>query len=360
VLEQLWHLREQKIHVPALSYEADSAVVLATPTFARWLMNEPFMASLLSSFTQRDIQVLAAVVDDLPPSSPFGAPAAGFSVMQGSVEEMLPAFSSQPVLSRGRGISQRGSLAFTLPGAAPKTKNLSVTLPLANTIFQNGLESTLLASSWTAQGEGALTLSSVAEKNEHEIVLPTPLTTTTPRLSVPLIPVTPPRKILGCLGNILSEIEVDGSPVPASTELEAKVQEVYDSRFAADNLNTSGMPVDIWALISTPEASLTPSLLETMKSFEKAKFDGPEEEATVGYKNAKAAAELLMSGFRLYRISEKHPFSRGRLLCLIAYIIANLFPFSQQAVAVAGINVEDDSPSTQSGPPQTRARTTST
>ncbi|PKS12003.1 hypothetical protein jhhlp_001299 [Lomentospora prolificans] len=294
---------EQRGRKHVLSDNGDAAVVLATPSFARWLTNESFMSALLASFAQRDLQVLAAVVDDLSPSSPFGKPTAGFSIMQGSVDEMLPGFSSKPVLSKSRDRPQRGSITVTLPSAGPKATTLSATLPLANTIFQNGLESTLLASTWTSQGQGAFKLSSVAERTKHEIVCSAPASATSLTLSVPLIPVTPPRRILGCLGNILSEIEVDGKAVPASTELEAKVQQVYDSRAAADNLSTTGMPVDIWALISTPEATLTPSLLEAMKSFENARFDGPEEEASVGYRNSKTAAELLMSGFRLYRIT---------------------------------------------------------
>ncbi|CAI4216589.1 unnamed protein product [Parascedosporium putredinis] len=278
VLGQLKSLQGQETHQSLTSHESDAAVILTTPEFSRWLTNEAFMSGLLSSFASHDTQVLAAVVDDLSPSSPFGTPATGFSVMRGSADKMLPGFSTRSSLSRTTGPPQRGSLSFYLPSA----ESVSATIPLANTIFQNGLESTLLASSWSVQEPGVFKLSAIAEKSRHGIVC-----------AAQASPASACR-----------EIEVDGAPVPASTELEARVQHVYDNRAAADNLSTSGMPVDIWALISTPEAASTPSVLETMRALRTSSFDGPEEEAAAASANAKTAAELLMSGFRLYRISD--------------------------------------------------------
>ena len=298
MVEQLRKLKELQGHAPTLAFEGNAAVVLATPSFTRWLSDESFMSALLATFTQRDIQVLVGVVDDLNAPTSSGAPVAGFSVLQGSAETLLPSLSTPATPSRGREAPRPGSLQFSL-SRGPSGGSLSLNMPLAHTVFQNGRESTLLAHTWKSTPQSSFTLANTIEKTRQEISL----SAIKPSLSVPLMPVTPPRRILGCLGNIISQIEIDGAAVPASTELENEVQVVYDRRAVAGNLNSEGMPVDIWALVSTPEGTVTTEIEDILDSLEDAKFEGPEEERAVAASNVPLIEKLLMSGFQLHRIS---------------------------------------------------------
>lgn len=299
MVEQLRQLKEHGDHAPTLSSEGDAAVVLATPTFARWLTDASFMSALLGTFAQKDVQVLAGVVDDLSAPTSSGSSASGFSVLQGPGESLLPSFGTPAAPSRGRDTPAPGSLQFSLPRGASGSR-LSLNMPLANTVFQNGKESTLMACTWRSTPESAFALSHAADRTKQDVALAGP----PPALSVPLIPVTPPRKIAGCLGNIISQIEIDGAAVPASTELENEVQAVYDRRAAAGNLNSEGMPVDIWALVSTPKGTVTSEVEDVLDSLEEAEFDGPEEERAVAARNVSSVEKLLVSGFQLHRISK--------------------------------------------------------
>lgn len=287
--------------------ESSAAVVLATPTFTRWLTDESFMSALLGTFASRDMQVLAGVVDDIYAPTTSGNPVSGFSILQGPAECLLPSFNTPAAPSHGRNAPRPASVQFSLPRGASGSL-LSLNMPLANTVFQNGRESTLLACTWKRTPHSAFALSHSIEKTRQDVALAGP----PPSLSVPLIPVTPPRRIAGCLGNIISQIEIDGAAVPASTELENEVQGVYDRRAAAGNLNSEGMPVDIWALVSTPQGTVSAETEDVLDSLEEAEFDGPEEERAVAASNVPAVEKLLMSGFQLHRISTSPGYSVSR------------------------------------------------
>lgn len=298
MVEHLRKLRAQRETEPSAPVSpGDAAVILATPTFTRWLTDQSFMSALLATFAQGDIKVLAGVVDDLHAPKPSSGPVAGFSVLQGNAEELLPSFGTPAKPPKVREAPRPGGLQFSLPwhGKDP----LSLNMPLSNTVFQNGRDSTLLACTWSPQPGSTFALAHTAEKTRQQIAL----NGAPPSLSVPLIPVTPPRRILGCLGNIVSQIEIDGAPVPASTELENEVQGVYDQREAAGNLGSEGMPVDIWALVSTPESTVTAEVEDVLDSLEEAAFEGPEEEREVAARNAPLVERLLMANFQLHRIS---------------------------------------------------------
>lgn len=303
------------------------------------------MSALLSTFSRQDVRVLAAVVDDLHALGPDGGPMAGLSVLQGDEGMLLPSVDAPaaPRSARSREAPRTASLRFSLPAEAPRGP-LSLNMPLANTVFHNGRDSTLLSCTWTSQPNGTYTLASTSEKTLQEIALPG----TSPFLSVPLIPVTPPRKILGCLGNIVSQIEVDGAGVPASTELENEVQGVFDRRKAAGNLSRDGMPVDVWALVSTPSGTVTGEIEGVMDSLEDAEFEGPAEERAVAQRNAAAVSRLIMSGFQLHRISKWPlflPISTSRLsLPQLSVSISSATNIPQRAAAAAGTSAAGASP----------------
>jgi hypothetical protein len=79
-----------------------------------------------------------------------------------------------------------------------------------------------------------------------------------------LVPLTPPRKIVHGLGNILSQVEQNGRPVPASVELEALIpfllqlprdlqafRKLRDGAHDADH--QAGGPVGVWAMTIPPQ-----------------------------------------------------------------------------------------------------------
>lgn len=68
---------------------------------------------------------------------------------------------------------------------------------------------------------------------------------------LPLIPLTSPRKVLHCAGNILRELSSPEDPntgVPASRELESAVD-----RYLTENPQAPGRKLDIFALITVPD-----------------------------------------------------------------------------------------------------------
>ncbi|GKT83343.1 V-type ATPse C subunit family protein [Colletotrichum tofieldiae] len=122
----------------------------------------------------------------------------------------------QPKSSRGSKLQTAISFHFSTYGES--TTKVNCTLPLANTIFQNGLQSTLLASRWRRSGpRTALELAHVTEKQSQDVAFP-------------VDPDHCPRKILTGLGNIIRQVEVDGKETPASAELEKAVNELYARR----------------------------------------------------------------------------------------------------------------------------------
>src|SRR5262245_60019994 len=175
------------------------------------------MAALLGAFTTQSVDILAGVVDHICPSQPFESPETGFSVLRGRAASLLPS-----LWDRGESLSRSNAfpgarIQFALDPLHNKSSSVEVTLPLANTIFQTGQESTLLACNWEASERG-FRLSRRQDKSYQRVVCSQTETRGQSDFTVHLIPITPPRKMLACLGNIVTQIEVDGSAIPASTE----------------------------------------------------------------------------------------------------------------------------------------------
>lgn len=100
----------------------------------------------------------------------------------------------------------------------------NVSVPLANTIFINGRNTTLIETSWDRSESGSLVPGLSSPISILNIPLQRP-TGTSVRESIPLMRVTPPRIARSAMGNILREVEIDKEPVPASKELEAAVMQ---------------------------------------------------------------------------------------------------------------------------------------
>ncbi|ROT35264.1 hypothetical protein SODALDRAFT_60086 [Sodiomyces alkalinus F11] len=252
----------------------DAVVILASRHHATWLSDQEFMANLLESFSDsepQEVNVLAAVVDGLPPQSRQGDPRQGFSICHGKLDHVLPglwdprdAVTSHPV----RGAEPKAALTFSrgfhlLPGTGTTTPlPLTCTVPLSNTIFQNQQPFTLLASHWRKDGPGSpFSLTRMVTKQRQDVgCFDDDTQGQFSSVSAPLVPITPPRGILAGLGNIVRQIDVDGSVTPASKELEVAVQRIYDGWDDGAKGGRPSGPIGIWALVMPSEVAGSVSL----------------------------------------------------------------------------------------------------
>jgi len=125
--------------------------------------------------------------------------------------------------------------------------------PLSNTIFQNGQEQTLYAISCErANDSTSLKLNQVVEllsitiKTQWSPARVGSSESTHSMLSVPLLALTAPRKVVSSMGNIVSRISLPGGSLegePASKELEASVQRYFSQT------GTAPYAMPVWALV---------------------------------------------------------------------------------------------------------------
>lgn len=259
------------------------------------LLQQSFPDPSQNDASAGEISVLAAVVDGLSPSRQFGEPQSGFSVLKGYTESLLPSFWDMG--QRNYESSSPSSISMLLDPFSGDKRSLQVTVPLANTIFQNGRPSTLLASRWQKQASGSFTLAQLEERTS-QVILPSitgrDLIT---RASVPLLPISTPRKVVAGLGNIIRQVEIDGQPSPASKELEANVPKLLDARSQADPDFVPG-PIGVWALV-LPEPVVESGILDSMPSVQ---YLGSEGERDSAQAFAELFPKLLTSGCHLHKI----------------------------------------------------------
>jgi hypothetical protein len=247
-------------------------VILVTPSFAPWLLKE-------SDFTRRalrrvysrafdrvtgrlTVDLLCAVVDKLPAGRTIDAsttaekemaarsrtPPVGDVGYEGIAFATLPSTASIPSTSPRS--ADRGAIDFILSTRTKDEKVRSETwrLPLANTVFQTGSPATMSLSRWSIVGDDK------SSEREHEIdlshhgVMMTPETAPVSQvasaLSIPLVPLTLPRRVEGCMGNIVRRvIGEDGISTTASLELEHAVPQYFKSR------GEPAQPTTAWALV---------------------------------------------------------------------------------------------------------------
>jgi hypothetical protein len=153
-----------------------------------------------------------------------------------------------------------------------------VRVPLANTVFQTGEPSTMISSSWErSSGQDGFKMRSRKQRKTVVIDLSAEFSTRPkdsnqthalkhlrshpfqelPALSVPLIPLTFPRKVDGHMGNIIrGVIGPDGNRMTASTELEQVVPQYFKSR------GEPAQATSAWALV-IPESKAHQATVST-------------------------------------------------------------------------------------------------
>lgn len=252
----------------------------------QWFSADPSSASVDHKFC------VAAVVDKIPAPSDIvgssfdvGAPHhhdlghEGIGLLflnQTAVFARINSFHSSGNRFDNESNSKPALVFSTSSQSASKGRGMG--LQIANTLFQNGRLCTLVASHWESQ-----------PRSEHEAPLPPTLLCqkeisncsididiqaashpapglNQARFTIPLLPITQPRRVSSCMGNILRGLEGDQestrressrgrhnhtkSQLPASSELEREIP-----RFIAAN-QLDNRPIAVWALVGNSLADL--------------------------------------------------------------------------------------------------------
>ncbi|ORY66321.1 uncharacterized protein BCR38DRAFT_339204 [Pseudomassariella vexata] len=284
----------------------NGAVIFASPDFTSWLQDKEFMASFLKrlyspqKLDEKDdlftLDVISGVADGLSPSKLLGKPESGFSVLYGSQVSLPDIFETDTVASRGPDLAS--SISLVLKSDKKAEPRHEITMPLANTVFQNGQRSTLFATRWFWHSglRKSPVLSKIVEKQHQRILAKLEMAQAT---YIPLLPLTPPRKIVAGLGNIVTKVNVQGVVTTASQELEHLIPQLLDIRSKSDAAWTPG-PIGVWAwVIPARVLESEKNLLFNLRVFQDHASE-PEEkltqEATRGYR------KLLSLGCRLHKI----------------------------------------------------------
>lgn len=240
------------------SVEQDrTIVILTTPSFATWIEDVDFLGRVVNTLSKGcdsldHLETTAAVVDGLRPAreaADQGAAsqsAEGFSFM---ISSRKSSAQPPPHLEILRGLAAKpdpfSGLRFNLLGPSVTDKHalLQCTVPLANTLFNNGRTSTLLVGKWVKDLPSNFVSHSLEYKEAYTVY------TEEFRLSqsstqIPLEGLTKPRRIVAGMGNIVRQLEGDdGKPLPASTELEESVVAYLNKR------NLPQQQASVWALV---------------------------------------------------------------------------------------------------------------
>jgi hypothetical protein len=285
------------------------AVFFLTPAFATWLLDDhAFVKSALTrlyqhvakahEFPELKVHALCAVVDKLPTPqyiTNFGEIAkvenAGAPAMRRTREPPVwdighegmayATFESSDFVPLPQvAADEAGSISF-ITSEGPEehgTFGDTLRLPLANTIFQTGLPTTMTHFIYENVKEASgLTLKTKENLNHHGLRLFRQKTTTitSTALAIPLIPLCFPRSVMASMGNILRQIS-DGTPTnqsqPASQELESLVPRFHKSR------GEPPQAIVVWALV-IPQAlqsslkSKTQNLLKKLRTKEDSGID---------------------------------------------------------------------------------------
>lgn len=291
------------------------AVWLVTPSFASWLdPANPFLARSMNRLFQhvagpdkrlRHCNAILAVVDRLP------APGKLVPNVESSANKSTRRFESFEEGHEG--------LAFQLTSTNDDTVRTSsgvksgpiwrsnryltfvmrersvyeepwvtygVSVPLANTTFVNGRESTMVSTRWEKDvSSQKIILIAAGEITDPSIHLALPLRGTS-SLDVPLHRLTERRKVVSSMGNIIRQLagrDESSSPIPASSELEGKVTELMNTR------DQESGRFDIWALVERTFAE--GACKETT--------DGPNAPKEIGDDHI---SEAIHRGARLHRV----------------------------------------------------------
>ncbi|KAG9662916.1 hypothetical protein KCU95_g5148, partial [Aureobasidium melanogenum] len=267
-------------------------LLLVTPSYAASLRNQKHVIeqALTRIFPVKDldkdthnslgrdsteaVRLVAAVVDRLPKPSELTASAVGDTGSEGIALRLIanenPIWKPELATADPRAALSDNKfrfLSFHLNDSSTPPHMLPIVqLPLANTIFHNGLSSTLIWRKYAVQ-QGGKGLTQIDEQvcDSHRVKLPQqagPREANALTLSVPLVPLTSARSVVACMGNIIRRLSANSGLGPAddtkeailaSHELEQSVTSYHKTR------GLSPRAVSVWALV-IPEKTFTGGL----------------------------------------------------------------------------------------------------
>ena len=245
------------------------------------------------------IDILAGVADGITTPLPFSDPQRGFSILYGSAGDILPDLWDESSFSPNIEPEKGAYISFLSNPLAGDCRPLDITLPLASTIFQNGRRSTLFASRWR-KGPGEALRHELTSHKQMQRVAPHGSTVGHTKPSIPLIPLTAPRKITAGLGNILRQVEIDGAATPASKELEMLIPQVFEARSKRHGSSSAG-PIGVWAWVIPPHV-VEAEQLQDLQVFQADNASLSESELAA--KSVDVFSRLTSSCCRLHRICE--------------------------------------------------------
>lgn len=175
-----------------------------------------------------------------------------------TMDELDPATSSQQsTISFRLQLSEHARRAAAAGVGSKKITSYEIELPLANTIFQNGLTSTMFASRWIRSGSSMPLEFEMVERRalrHQRLLMPVDAYqgySNGHSLVVPLKRLTVPWIIASAMGNIVRQLYTDATAsatMPASEGLETAV-----GRFLVERKSTRSRPFTVWALVTPKE-----------------------------------------------------------------------------------------------------------
>lgn len=288
------------------SERSNAAVILTSKSLASWLQDATFVSRLLAPLSHdqspTELSVLSAAVDGIPQVNSAGSYSSsdGLAIIQGSLDETLPGLWKESPSQDGHKIgSSQPQLEFHLRPLEEHSRPLQVTVPVANTVFDNGRRHTMFASRWRATKGSLPELLHVIEKTK-QVVVAGNTSASSSTVVAPLVPVTEARKIVAGLGNILRQVEIDLLPAPASKELEDVIPKLLKARSTAHGEQSVG-PMGVWALIYPEHVAAKQGFPRALDLNQSAESEWPHAQTV-----SRLMPGLLASGCHIRKICEFH------------------------------------------------------
>ncbi|TQS35930.1 hypothetical protein Golomagni_03635 [Golovinomyces magnicellulatus] len=228
--------------------KSQSLVIFATPAHVAWLEHDSVRKYLIELFKDHShaipliVDVICACVDGLPPSGEELRLGKRNGFYEGvsmywdaSTPDLWPL--SPSLIAR---IDDKCSFTFHYNNCNDKY-SYQVTMPLANTIFENGRRSTLTVAKWQISQDDVRLIEGPIYRVNASVYASSPNKFCS--LQIPVRSLTPLRTIENGFGNIVRRLKIEGQgSFPASHELERAVTKAYQE-------HTPGSDQGVWALI---------------------------------------------------------------------------------------------------------------
>lgn len=245
----------------------NAAFFFMTPQLAQWAGSGlPFlkdaMQAIFTSPSSGSLEEykysIAAVVDKIPSSEKGSHEGISMCITDMESIKIKPTSATTTV---GRMKSTAKEEQPLVSFAARKgTLEQQIGIRLANTLFLNGMPRTLLASQWLMQPNGEAEVINQSTLSNCR-VFTTKEASTKSRLA--LLPVTSPRTVAGCVGNILSRLHRNGPKAtaePASLELERIFPQYLEQH------ELKAQAVGVWALVRPKDMCATSDVNASLES----------------------------------------------------------------------------------------------